>query len=69
MIMKSKSLLYLSRKDVEHINLSMESIIDAVETVFKEKGEGRTEMPPKPRGHPPHLSYSSPITTSSARLL
>jgi len=55
--MKSKSLLYLSRKDVEHINLSMESIIDAVETVFKEKGEGRTEMPPKPGVHPAHDSF------------
>jgi ornithine cyclodeaminase/alanine dehydrogenase len=30
----------------------MPEIIDAVETAFKAKGEGRTEMPPKPGVHP-----------------
>jgi ornithine cyclodeaminase/alanine dehydrogenase-like protein (mu-crystallin family) len=43
--------LYLSRRDVEAINLSMQEIIDALEAMFKEKGGGRTEMPPKPGIH------------------
>ena len=45
------SLLYLSRDDVEKVNLSMSKIIDALEEMFKEKGEGRVEMPPKPGVH------------------
>ncbi len=44
-------MLYLSRADVEKVNLSMPKIIDALETMFKEKGEGRVEMPPKPGVH------------------
>jgi len=43
--------LYLSRKDVETINLPMGEIVDALEAMFKEKGAGRTEMPPKPGIH------------------
>jgi ornithine cyclodeaminase/alanine dehydrogenase len=43
--------LYLSRKDVETINLPMREIIDTLEAMFKEKGAGRTEMPPKPGIH------------------
>jgi len=43
--------LYLSRNDVEKINLPVIEIIEAVETVFKEKGACRTEMPPKPGIH------------------
>ncbi len=49
--MKLGSVLYLSRKDVETIALPMQEIIDALETMFKEKGTGRTEMPPKPGIH------------------
>jgi ornithine cyclodeaminase/alanine dehydrogenase len=44
-------LLYLSRADVEQVNLPMDLIIDRVEQVFVEKGSGRTEMPPKPGIH------------------
>ena len=43
--------LYLSRKDVETIDLPMREIIDALEQMFKEKGAGKTEMPPKPGIH------------------
>jgi ornithine cyclodeaminase/alanine dehydrogenase len=46
------TLLYLSRKDVEETGVSMADIIDAVETMFREKGEGKVEMPPKPGIHP-----------------
>ena len=50
--MSDLSLLYLSRADVEAAGLGMSEIIDAVETAFREKGEGRVEMPPKPGIHP-----------------
>ena len=46
------NLLYLSRQDVEKINLPMIEIINALDNMFKEKGEGRVEMPPKPSIHP-----------------
>jgi len=48
----TKEILYLSRADVEAVGISMSEIIEALQTVFQEKGEGRTEMPPKPGIHP-----------------
>jgi ornithine cyclodeaminase/alanine dehydrogenase-like protein (mu-crystallin family) len=45
-------LLYLSQADVEAVGLTMAEIIDLLEVAFKEKGEGRVEMPPKPGIHP-----------------
>ena len=50
-------LLYLSRADVEKVDLPMAEIIKAVEMVFREKGEGRIEMPPKPGIHPVQDSF------------
>jgi ornithine cyclodeaminase/alanine dehydrogenase-like protein (mu-crystallin family) len=49
--MKRHEMLYLSTADVERVGLPMKSVIKAVEDVFREKGEGRTEMPPKPGIH------------------
>ncbi|MCB0374313.1 MAG: hypothetical protein KDD04_00165 [Sinomicrobium sp.] len=49
--MNADTVLYLSRKDVENAGLSMPRIIDALEQMFREKGEGRVEMPPKPGIH------------------
>ena len=49
--MHTNTFVYLNRKDVEAVNLSMAEIIDALESMFKEKGEGRVEMPPKPGIH------------------
>ena len=49
--MSFDKILYLNRSDVEAVNLSMAEIIDALETMFEEKGEGRVEMPPKPGIH------------------
>ena len=49
--MSEQKILYLSKKDVEQVNLSMKEIIDSLETMFKEKGGGRVEMPPKPGIH------------------
>ncbi len=45
-------LLYLSQADVTSVGLEMTEIIELVEAAFREKGEGRTEMPPKPGIHP-----------------
>jgi len=50
--MATDKVLYLSRADVEAVGITMSEIIEALQTVFKEKGEGRTEMPPKPGIHP-----------------
>ena len=48
----ARTLLYLSRADVERVNLDMPAIIALLEAAFREKGEGRVEMPPKPGIHP-----------------
>jgi ornithine cyclodeaminase/alanine dehydrogenase-like protein (mu-crystallin family) len=50
--MNMKKMLYLSRHDVELINLPMLTIIESLEEMFIEKGNGRVEMPPKPGIHP-----------------
>lgn len=53
------NLLYLSRSDVESLAIPMSEIIAAVETGFRLKGMGETQMPPKtaihPRGAPTFL--------------
>jgi ornithine cyclodeaminase/alanine dehydrogenase len=49
--MPTDSFLYLSRQDVETINLPMADIIEALDAMFKQKGAGETEMPPKPGIH------------------
>ena len=49
--MNPENVLYLSRKDVEHVNLPMLEIIEALDAMFREKGAGRVEMPPKPGIH------------------
>jgi len=54
---RSSRLLYLSRADVEKVGPSMTQIIEALEVAFKAKGEGRTEMPPKPGVHPAKDSF------------
>ena len=50
--MELNRFLYLAKSDVIEVNLNMTDIIDSLEVAFKEKGEGRTEMPPKPGVHP-----------------
>jgi ornithine cyclodeaminase/alanine dehydrogenase len=50
--MPENRLLYLSQADVVATALTMSEIIDALEVAFTAKGEGRTEMPPKPGVHP-----------------
>lgn len=45
-------MLYLSRADVEAVALDMRTAIALLDTAFREKAAGRTEMPPKPGIHP-----------------
>jgi len=49
---KTNQLLYLSYTDVTRVALTMTDIIDSMERMFRAKGEGKTEMPPKPGIHP-----------------
>jgi len=50
--MKSGQVLYLSQADVEAVGVTMAEVVKAVEIAFREKGEGKVEMPPKPGIHP-----------------
>ncbi len=50
-------MLYLSRGDVQRVNLPMTVILDAVEGVFREKGLGQVEMPPKIGVHPTNAAF------------
>lgn len=47
-----EEVLYLSRLEVERLNIPMGKIIRIIEDVFREKTEGRAEVPPKPGIHP-----------------
>lgn len=47
----SNQLLYLSRTDVEKVNLGLPAMISLLERAFGEKGHGETESPPKPGIH------------------
>src|SRR6185503_20547923 len=49
--MAESSLLYLSRADVAAAGLDMATVLARLEQAFREKGEGRVEMPPKPGIH------------------
>ena len=50
--MSEPELMYLSRADVERAGVTMAEIVRAVEEMFREKGEGRTQMPPKTAVYP-----------------
>ncbi|MBN2386217.1 MAG: hypothetical protein JXB85_04300 [Anaerolineales bacterium] len=49
--MEENQFLYLSRSDVEAVDLEMQTVIDLLEQAFREKGQGKVEMPPKPGIH------------------
>jgi ornithine cyclodeaminase/alanine dehydrogenase len=67
--MIEQQLLYLSRADVEAVALDMATIISLLEKAFKEKGEGRVEMPPKPGVHtmPDAFIHAMPAYIPSMR--
>jgi ornithine cyclodeaminase/alanine dehydrogenase-like protein (mu-crystallin family) len=50
-------LLYLSRDEIEKLNVSMKEVIKAVEEAFLEKAKGKTEAPPKPGVHPQNDAF------------
>ena len=50
--MPKNQLLYLSKAEVEAVGVTMAEIVESLEVTFRAKGEGRTEMPPKPSIHP-----------------
>jgi len=62
-----KSMLYLSRADVAAAGPGMSEIIAAVEAMFREKGEGRTEMPPKIGIHPMPDAFIHAMPAAIAR--
>jgi hypothetical protein len=49
--MPEQQIVYLSRTDVEAVNLPVATTIALPEEAFTEKGHGRVEMPPKPGIH------------------
>jgi ornithine cyclodeaminase/alanine dehydrogenase len=51
-MVSTAELLYLSREDVEKLNIPIAEVIRVVEEAFHEKAQGRTEVPPKPGIHP-----------------
>ncbi len=67
--MAEQQVLYLSRADVEAVDLSMKEIIDLLEKAFLEKGNGRVEMPPKPGIHtmPDAFIHAMPAYIPSLR--
>lgn len=67
--MAEQQVLYLSRADVEAVDLSMKEIIDLLEKAFLEKGNGNVEMPPKPGIHtmPDAFIHAMPAYIPSMR--
>ncbi len=67
--MVEQKILYLSRADVEAVDLSMKEIIGLLEKAFLEKGNGRVEMPPKPGIHtmPDAFIHAMPAYIPSLR--
>jgi ornithine cyclodeaminase/alanine dehydrogenase-like protein (mu-crystallin family) len=67
--MTEHQVLYLSRADVEKVNLPMQEIINFLEQAFMEKGNGRVEMPPKPGIHtlPDAFIHAMPAYIPSMR--
>jgi ornithine cyclodeaminase/alanine dehydrogenase len=62
-------LLYLSQGDARAAGLAMQEVISALEIVFREKAEGRVEMPPKIGIHtmPDAFIHAMPAAISSQK--
>ncbi len=67
--MPDAQILYLSRADVERVGLDMRTIIRQLEDAFREKGQGKVEMPPKPGIHtqPDAFIHAMPAYIPSLR--
>jgi ornithine cyclodeaminase/alanine dehydrogenase len=64
---ETQKMLYLSKKDIERVNLPMGEIIQALDKAFREKGLGKVEMPPKPGIHtmPDAFIHAMPASVPS----
>lgn len=49
--MAEQKILYLSQSDVASVGVTMKEIIEALLVAFREHGNGKVEMPPKPGVH------------------
>ncbi len=49
--MQRREILYLSRRDVEEVGMSIEEVAQAVQEAIRQKSIGKVEMPPKPGIH------------------
>ncbi len=49
--MPQQKILYLSQAEVASVGVTMKEILDALFVAFREHGEGKVEMPPKPGIH------------------
>ena len=67
--MPENQVLYLSKADVEAVNLPMKTIIELLEKAFVDKGHGKVEMPPKPGVHtmPDAFIHAMPAYIPSMR--
>jgi ornithine cyclodeaminase/alanine dehydrogenase-like protein (mu-crystallin family) len=67
--MPENQVLYLSKADVEAVNLPMKTIIELLEKAFVDKGHGKVEMPPKPGIHtmPDAFIHAMPAYIPSMR--
>ena len=50
-MIKGKEILYLTKKDVEDVSLSMAELIEVMDEAYKEKGKGLYQLPPKSALH------------------
>lgn len=50
-MIKGKEILYLTKKDVEDVSLSMAELIDVMDEAYKEKGKDLYQLPPKTALH------------------
>jgi len=64
---ETQKMLYLSKKDIERVNLPVGEIIQALDKAFREKGLGKVEMPPKPGIHtmPDAFIHAMPASVPS----
>ena len=54
---RSDTVLYLSRGDIENLEISIDEVIKIVDNAFREKAAGKTEMPPRPGIHPKENAF------------
>ena len=67
--MPENQILYLSKADIEAVNLPMKTIIELLEKAFVDKGHGKVQIPPKPGVHtmPDAFIHAMPAYIPSMR--